>query len=510
MRDYRSFVVLALMLLLFASCNKEHYNVGNVHGINAEGEVLLPIGSKTLTMMDMMQRFQIDSLVSCAGDGSLSYDYCYEYLGVLSGDELLRFKDLRYEGHYEMENTFDDDPSGVDTVVRFQHTLVFQADHIGVYEAQMKSGRLSFTLASNVGVVRRVILRSVNITDAAGNDFVNDVVPQSNSFGFGMEGMHYKTDTVNSLTLDFEVYCTYIPTSDDVLFIDYLVEGDGLAFSEMTGYVEPYDTRNRIDTTFSLFPNNLSGVLDVNDVKLVLSERNNFSMSAHLKVDTALLMGEGIPPYSIFETLPLEVDLPPQMEYGEVYSALLTGRITPRGDSIMASSLFTVNTLGMDELVTVADTSNLDVRADVSLPFSFNIDHVRYIDTFDLSLGELELPAMIERLTLELTFTSTLPLNLIGHFYAFDSEQQVVTDTLVGEGQLIAASFDGQPTHTTLSIDITEERLERVLGSDKIIMQYDLDTDAHDVVLNADQRLILYIKARAKYDASVEFDELDY
>ena len=82
MRYNKLVFVLALSLLCFSACNKEHYNVGNVHGLNAEGEVLLPIGSRTLTILDMMQRFQIDSIISCADDGSLSFDYTYYYLGA--------------------------------------------------------------------------------------------------------------------------------------------------------------------------------------------------------------------------------------------------------------------------------------------------------------------------------------------------------------------------------------------------------------------------------------------
>ena len=88
----------------------------------------------------------------------------------------------------------------------------------------------------------------------------------------------------------------------------------------------------------------------------------------------------------------------------------------------------------------------------------------------------------------------------------YDSEHEVITDTLVEEGRMIEASFDGQPTHTTFSIDITEERIQDVLYSDRIIMQYMLDTDARDVKLNANQKLMLFVKAKAEYDTNAEYD----
>jgi hypothetical protein len=270
--------------------------------------------------------------------------------------------------------------------------------------------------------------------------------------------------------------------------------------------VEPYDSRNRIDTTFNLFPDNLSGILEVNDVKLRLSERNTFPLDARLTVDTALVVGEGIPAYSILEPLPLVVELPVQHTFSEVYNSTLSGKINPCGGGAIASSLFRVNTSGIEDVITMSDTCNLDVRVDVSLPFSFKISDVRYLDTLDLDLTELELPDFIEKLTLELTFTSPLPVNLRSQFYMYDSELEMITDTLIDAGELIEASFDGQPTHTTVSIEITEDRINKVLHSDRIIMLYELDTDARNVKLTADQKLSLFVKAKAKYNSVAELD----
>ena len=132
---------------------------------------------------------------------------------------------------------------------------------------------------------------------------------------------------------------------------------------------------------------------------------------------------------------------------------------------------------------------------------------MQYLDTVNLDLAEIELPDLIEQLTLDLAFNSTLPVDLIGQFYMYDSEHDMITDTLVGDGKLIEASFDGQPTHTSLSFDITEERIEKVMHSDRIIMRYVLDTEAHNVKLNADQRLSLFVKAKAKYNTVVEFND---
>ena len=499
-------ILLAFLALVLASCRKDHYDVSNVHGVNAEGEMLLPIGSDSFTMMDMMKRFKIDSIISCADDGSLSFDYFYEDYGVINGGELLRFKDLEYDAHFEMANPYIGNlPDFDDTVVSLRHTIEFEAEHVKVFEAKMKSGQLDFDVASNLGILQHVVLSTPDIKDASGNDFVMEFYPQSDSFGFNLAGLHYLTDSPNTLTINCEIRCAYVHTIASELFVDLKIEGTDLAFSEMKGFVESYDSRNSIDTTFSLFPGNLSGMLEVDDVTLRLSERNTFGLGARLVVDTAMVMSDGIEPYSVIEPLPLVVELPEQLEFTEVYSRKVDGRITPTGGRAVASSVFTVNPTGEEEMVTIADTCNLDVRVDVSLPFSFNTSEVQYLDTVDLDLSELRLPEFVKTLTLELTFVSTLPLNLEGQFFMYDSENEIVTDTLIGEGKLIEASFDGYPKSTTISIDVTEERIEKVLHSDRIIMQYALDTDARNVKITADQKLGVFVKAKASYDGVVEF-----
>lgn len=504
MKINRLLLVLLVSVALL-SCKKEHYDVTNVHGVNAEGELLLPIANKTFTMMDMMERFQIDSLIECSESGDLSYNYYFENYDAISGYKLLKFNDLSHTEHYAFPNPFGSVmPPIIDTVLRFERTIRFEADHIRVMNAVMRSGRFEFKMVSNVGNLQRVVLRSSDIKDASGRDFVFDSDVQANSFGFDLDDLNYRTDTANTLTFSYELYCYFSPTNDPELFVDLNIVGYDLAMKSMCGFVDSYSSRNSIDTVFSLFPGNVEGFLELEGVSMRLSERNTFPLDARLVVDTAMVIADGIEPYSILEPLPLVVELPMQNDFAEVFSQPVNGRINASGGRTYASSEFIVNAQGIDEMVTIEEMSCVDVKVDVEIPFDFKIDEVTYVDTADMNLSELDMPDMIERITLELTFTSTLPLNLNGQFYMYDSENDVITDVLISDAQLIQASFDGQPTTSTVIIDVTEERIEHVLHSDRIIMAYKLDTDAHNVKLNANQSLNLFVKAKVKYNLDVE------
>ena len=507
MRHYKLWIMAALSVILLASCKKDHYDTGNVHGVYADGGIQLPIGSKSVTMMGMMQRFQIDSLIECDPDGSLSYNFLYEHFDAVKGEDLLRFNDLNYEEHFAFENPFPMVlPQAFDTMLHFDHKILFEADHISVLEAMMRSGRFDFVIQTNIGLLQRVVVRSTDIKDGDGNDLELDFQIDMDSIGFDLGGMKYETDSANTLNLSYDLYFRFQGSTDEEFFFDLDIKGRDLAIQEMRGFVETYSSESRIDTAFNLFPDNIMGSLEINGARLQLSERNTFGLAARLVLDTTLVSGEGIAPYSLFEPMPVVVDLPSQLAFTEVYNQSLNGQLNASSSRAYSVSNFIVNPAGFSDMVSVADTCSIDVRVDVNIPFAFAVDDVRYLDTVPLELSEINMPDMIESITLDLTFNSTLPLNLGGRFYMYDSVNDKITDTLVANDEIIRASFDGQPTTTEVSIEITESRIENVLHSDHIIMLYELDTDARDVKLNANQVLGVSIKTKVEYDGVVELD----
>lgn len=507
MKNSKLICISLLLAVLFASCNKAHYDLDNVHGVNAEGVVLLPLVNGSLTMMDMMSRLAQDSLITFDASGNMLFNYSYEDEGVVDGHQLLKFKDLTYNEHFAFENPFPFVlPFYIDTVVRYEHQLTFEADHISVLEAVMRSGRFDFELSSNIGVVRRVIIRSSEIKDAQGNDFELNVPMFSSSFGFDLAGLRYETEIPNTLNLNYEVQISTQGSAEEELYLDIDIVGSDLAIKEMTGYVESYGTRSQIDTAFNFFPGNLTGMLHVNDVNVRLYERNTFELEARLDIDTVTVFGEGFEPYSLFDPLPLIVDLPTQMEPHEIFSQYVGAQINASNGRVFASSNFIINPEGSMEQVSVGDSCQIDIRAEVSIPMAFRISDVCYVDTVDMNIGQIDNTLGIKKLTLDLDFDSTIPFDLDGRFMMYDSKTEQVTGVLLDETTLIRASYDGQPSKTTVSIELTESQYQDMLDSDKLILDLRLDTDSHDVVLKSDQRLQFCAKAKVEYDDTIELE----
>ena len=499
-------VFLSCIAVLFASCKKDHYDTSNVHGVNAEGEVLLPVGKASFTLTKLMQQFNLDSVITCSEDGNLSYCFHYDDYGALKGNELLRFKDLEYTQQFSYPNPLPMVPfQSFDTMFHLDQTIVFESDNIQVMDAEMRSGHFDITLNSNIGLVQRIVLHSSDIKDAEGHDMLLDFDFNSSDIQFDLDDLYYNTDAPNTLNLGYDVYVRFEAVSEPELYFDLDVKGRDLAIKEMSGYVDKYGSKNVIDTSMNLFPGNIKGALEVRGARLTLFERNTFRLSAQLDVDTAWLIGDDNVPSSIFGSQPVSVAIPSHNSLVQIYEKKLYGKISASKTGIYTSSNFIVNPSGVPTMVTVADTCAIDIVIDTEIPFAFTVDDVRYYDTTNLALSGIKMPDQIEKLTLELSISSTLPLNMSAQFYAYDSETGKITDTLVAKDNLIRASFDGEPELTEVALEVTGDKIIRLMQSDRLISCYGLDTDAHGVVLKGQQGVDMYMKAKVKYNGNVEF-----
>ena len=245
MRSLRLNLIILFLLLLVVSCKKDHFDVSNVHGVNTDGEVLLPIASASFSVTELMRQFNIDSEIVFAEDGNLSYGIHFEDYGVVSGEKLLRFKDLEYNERFSFENP---DPiilpHAIDTMFHFDQTLVFESDHIHVMEAEMKTGHFDFDINTNIGLLQRLVLRSPDIKDEAGRDLVLDFDLNTTDIQFDLDGLNYETDSANSLRLGYDLYVRLQSLPAQELFFEVDVNGSGLAIKEMSGYVDTYESRN--------------------------------------------------------------------------------------------------------------------------------------------------------------------------------------------------------------------------------------------------------------------------
>lgn len=500
----KTILVLACFAFLLTSCSKR-YDFNNVHGVAIDGELLLPVATASYTLGGMMERFKIDTLMSFDENGGMHFMLNYDLEDVVDGRNILRFKNIDVSQQFSIPNPFPNVlPEPIDTTISFTQTINLESDYISVLMAEIRSGRFDFVISSNIMGLNKVVISSSEIKDADGNDMclVYDHTIGHNSLD--LTGLRYETEAENTINLQYEVsFTAHDFTAPELTFgVEFHVAD--LCVREMMGRVTNYASRKSLDTTFCMFPNKVEGVAGICDAHIKLMERNGFEVAAKLCIDTALIMADGVPAYDVFEQMPTYVDIPKSPIFNEVFNERVRGNLNMVSNYAYASGSFVLNPDGMSEIVYVSDTSTIDVKIAADIPMAFNVESVSYRDTVNMKLSEITYPELIREIVLDLDFLTDLPFNVGASVMMYDSQNQVVTDTLASNAR-IQGSFDGTKKASQIVVELTEDRVGKVLDSDRIILDFNLDTDAHDVVLNLKQSLDFTLKADVKYNGNVEF-----
>lgn len=506
------FLLSLAIAMLLCSCNKEHYDTSHIQGVQVDGELLLPLASASYTIGDLLKDFQIDSLLSFEEGGNMWFTYNYQQEDIFKGSDFLKFNGFELEEHFAFENPFPIDiPVSIDTLIKFSHSVQLNSDFINLNSGRLRSGILSLGAVSNIAQIDSVVIHSSEIKDASNEEL--NIKSTTIPVEVDLAGLHFdmdpEADTANVLNFDYELYVSINNTSLPEFAFDFQISSTEIEVQEMTGNVISIPIRYVIDTVFSLFSGGINGALELKGAELALLVRNGFDLTARMEVDTAWLMCEGLPNFNIFNVMPMVAEIKSHSEEPSYYDAInttLNARVNSNAIGAYVTSDFIFNPNGLQDEIYVSDTSTIDIGLDLNVPLKFCIDDVTYLDTLEFSLSDVESVDMIEKLTLDVTMNSTIPLNLNGKFYLYDSEHNIIVDTLNTVGRFIEGSFDGLPKRTDISFEITERKIDNALRSDRILMWMEVDTDAHDAVLNTNQGLDVFLKARVKYNDLIELN----
>ena len=497
---------LACFAFMLTSCSKR-YDFSDLDSADVNGEIVLSLASASYTIPDLLKQFNVDTLFSFEENGNMHFFYNYDLEDVIDGKNILYFKDIDVDESFSIPNPFPFVlPEPIDTTLVFTQTVTLSSEYISVYVADIRSGRFDFEISSNIFGIEKIIIRSSEIKDANGNDMCLVYNPLSGQNGFDLAGLRYETGTENTINLTYEVSFTAHDFTEPELEFGTILHISDFRIREMRGRVIGYSARKSLDTTFKLFSNKFEGVAGICDARVKLEERNGFEMAARLRIDTAMISGEGVPPYTVFEQMPVVVDVPKSPQFNEVFNEKVRGSINMVSNYAYGSGLFALNPDGVTEIVSVSDTSTIDVKVDIDIPCSFNVERLWCADTVEMNFANASLPEVIEEIVLGFDFLTDLPFNMSVSAYVYDSVNNIVLDSLVSDKKL-QGSFDGSQVESEFFVQAVDDRVDNILKSSHIILLFDLDTDSHDVMLNMKQNLSFGIKAAVKYEGNVEFSK---
>ncbi|MCR5646609.1 MAG: hypothetical protein K6F96_09580 [Bacteroidales bacterium] len=502
--------MLALSAVLMLSCNKNRFDYDHLEAVEGSGQWKLPIGSLQTTLGDVLKQFGQNQLISYDENGNLQIAYSFKLKDVIKGTNFLNLGSLSFNpSPISFPNPFPGVvlPVGIDTVYRFQHNLKIDADSATIETAVVKSGTLESLVECNLGHISRIEISSSDITLASGDTLFStmDMVDLAGAT-FRLHDEYGNADT--TLTLHYAIYYQLYGGEDpDIYTINTVIGLKNLKLQEISGHVDRFQYEFSLDTAFSLPLDGVNGALSLVGTRLKINQKNTFqNLFAKLLLNQAELYGGTIAPSQIFTNYPVEVNVIPSNDYVEIMDETLNINVTTEYDAIRLQGMVDFNPSGVDQLIVIRDTSSLSLGIDAIIPMQFNVPEVTYVDTLDLNLGEINAPSLVKEVVLNVVFKSQIPFDLKAQFYTYNSQTGQITGRLVDQPVDIKGSYDGRVVLSEANLSITNEVLQRLIQADKLIMQFAVDTDGHDVVLNLANSFGLTIKADVIYGGSVDIN----
>ena len=150
----------------------------------------------------------------------------------------------------------------------------------------------------------------------------------------------------------------------------------------------------------------------------------------------------------------------------------------------------------------VDDNSSLDLKINAELPANMSIENAVYNDTMDNALYESFNPSTIEsidKLTLRIAFTNAFPFDLIPSIDFLDSHTGDKYHVNLNGLQIHGAYGDIPFVQNPVFIEFTQEDAQKIINHDKIILNFHLNTQGHDVKIKTSQYVRAAIGAKVNY-----------
>ena len=500
-------VLLALIAVLILSCNKNRFNIEDPT-IESSGQWKLPIGSVSITLGEVVDQMNQDSLISYDPQGNLLISIMQAKDDLVRGKNYLSLGTLNFNSTSSFANPFPGVvlPYPIDTVYYFDQKMLLTSDSARLETVVIKSGTLVVNFITNLGNIRRIDMWSPDITFPNG-DTLHEQFSETNH-EVDIAGATFRLvdpetgEQDSSFVLNYAIHYQLTGIDDPEYEVNTIIGLNRLKLEEMSGYINSF--QYPFDTVISLPLNSFDGQMGLKGARVKIMERNTFgNLSASLVVDAAEFCGNGLSPIPVLNQYPVELEITPSMEYKPIYNEVLDLSVDSRLDNVRISAHLDYSPSSSNQLLYVHDTSSLGLGVEATVPMSLTASDVTYSQFFKLNMPDISMPDLIEEVILGLHIESEIPIDFDADLYSYDSIFGRITDT-IATNVIINGSYDGHPVVSDASISISQSLLENMRDSNKVLMRLKLDTNGKEVLLNRNMRLGVALKADIIYKGSIE------
>lgn len=504
-------ILLVSLVLVFAiSCKKK-----NVTKIAVDNQFALSLFADSMSMMDVlgMMDSTTNQWLRVKEDGSIWAYYDNFIRGAINAEDLIGQGKIPSTTFPTTTTSFSLPPvtiGGVtkDTILPADRFAEFPVafDGFEITEVILRSGRLNLEMevkdayGNPISFLKEITIfsNSMILEDGKPLKIVLDLSQTHASCDISLADCRLIPDESGSVALSASVKL-HMDAGDTFQGGDYTCAlGGGIsdvAFKTIYGLIEkPLDTvfESNLDIDFGI--SGIHGDLLLPIPKVTFKYLNTFGLGTECQINRlrlfnqntgleANLLGDGVDQV-VVDVLPT---------YGETFVDSILG-YDHQVDIMKNYTNFDFSgeiSMLFDESghISVSDTSRIDVTGSVEMPLALRISDLGYQDTLDLSLdSSLPENEYFSEFEFFIDFDSQIPLN-IDMQVLFLNANEIVVDSLFDAEHEI-----NYQEHNTISISVTDDKLDRILASKKMVLRLGLSTNDQLVHFNVANKLALRMR----------------
>lgn len=504
--------MIMFLIVSFSSCAPDE-----VRKVELDNSFAVSLFSDTIKLEQFLN--SMDSVASewinVDEEGYLYAYYADSIKGAVTGNDLLgEIEDLRFDvaSDFELpEIPGSPEPIPLEWTFDDLAAVPFVIEGYAINSVLLRSGRLAFSLNTNLPIIDYIELKTDNIKllDGSSLSIKLDIKNKETNVDINLEKCRILPEN-GEIKFSAALGAT---VSDKPIGGDYSVALKGgitnLKFESIDGAIDGlrFDFYSFNDINFGMI-SNIIGDFTITTPIINVRYLNSFGFKADATLDSLYLTTADNTDISLIKDWkPMEMILQPthgnyesianfseqvvdELNILEKYTKFLL-----RGDIVMSCE-------DVEEDM-ISYSSNIDIVADVKMPMNFKMYDLRYVDTIDvnISMTEIENEAenetepgtdmvIFDELELKLIVENKLPIQITPLIYMVDDG--VIIDSLFTGNSCIQGCFDGTPTKNALIVKIVDEKIDNILSSDQLILDLRFSTEGNMSMMNIND----YVKLR--------------
>lgn len=510
-----AFGAIYLSLLFFTSChNMNAFDFSRLNGVECEGEWGFPLLNAQYTIEDILTMVDNPDFLQVGDDGSLEITYEYEIDSVISASNYLDsyfHNPIEVSGSQSFPSASLPIPSGgVQVLFKDTLTAVFPTDKVYIIDASIKSGIVRVSLNYNIPFAMHVVAYSPQLCNSSGQMFRIEEYTSGGHLerSYDLSGYQLTVPDNQSVDIYLDVTCSSSGgTLPSQLSFSYEASFSQVRFSQIRGNFAAITlpVSQEWDFDMNFLKEYLTGSITLMNPNLTCEIMNTFPVEGKVKVDEAMLSGNGVTS-SLINGSTGYIDIPgATAQFTPIQVPLASSVfISPDLSHFRLNGTAIINPNGLSSPIMVLKEDQLiSLRFKILLPLRLSVNNVTFHDTIDF--GGLDIPdePAFSNLLVRLGITNGIPLNFNLQAYFYDSTTGTVKDSLFVQPRTILSAQNGHPRKSELyAAKENLNEVQRMLTCDHIILKAAVFTDGGPVTIKSDQFLGVMLSGRFNVDVN--------